>query len=438
MKRILTVVLALSLVALFVMPALAEVQNVKLSGDITIRGVMRDNYATTGSGAGRTISGTPFQEADSRDWYNTIATLSVDADLTDNVAANLKIGNERDWQDAADSMTVSVYSAYVALKELLYSPLTLKAGRMPIQLADGLIIGDGVTNETLLGSDYSKTVEFDTIHGILDYDPLTLILGVLKLSDRSQATSDDVDGYLLDAIYKLGDDMNTVLDAYLVAAHYSAPTTTTGPGTGTLGLNASTDASDVYALAATVTLNPVEDLAAKVGIGYQFGDAQSVLTGTDRDLKAYSLDLGLDYAIENEYSPKVGVKYVYRSGDDQDGTGDYKGWLAMFENQTNGIIFDPNTNTNSIALTGSLVPMDRLTVGLEWWWYNQAKKLAAQTTNNSTKKDAGTELDLYAKYQYTEDVSMGLSLAWLFPGDYYRTSYDETAFQAMAELGVQF
>lgn len=424
------------------MPAFAEVQNIKVSGGITVRGFIRDNYSTMNSGGGRSFSTVtlPFQETNSRDWYNTITSLSIDADLTDNVAASLKLGNERDWRTAGDTTVVNIYSAYVTLREMLYSPMTLKVGRMPVQLADGLIIGDGVINEGTvpLASDYSDMVEFDTIHAIFDYDPLTLVAGVLKISDLSQATSDDVDGYLIDVIYKLEDDMDTVLDVYFVNAHYSAPNTTTGPGTGTGGLNASTDAADVYAIAACATMTPVEELAAKIGAAYQFGDAESQLAGNDRDLKAYAFDVALDYAIENEYSPKVGVKYIYRSGDDADGSGDYKGWLSMFENQVNGVIYDPNTNTNSVAISATIVPMDRVTVGAEFWLYNLAKKAAAQTSNTSTKKDAGTELDLFAAYEYTEDVNIGLSLAWFFPGDYYRRNYDDTAFQAMLELGVEF
>ncbi|MBU4304587.1 MAG: alginate export family protein [Candidatus Omnitrophica bacterium] len=433
MKRMLIILLAVSMVAVMIMPAFAEVQNIKVGGGVNIKGFLRDNYLTTGSGGGRMLTG--FQNAETRDWYNTITKLAVNADLTDNVEASIVLANERDWQNAAtNSGAVNVYCSYVTLKEMLYSPLTVKAGKMPVKIADGLMLGDGSISEQYLGSDYALSSAFNTIHGILDYDPLTLIVGTMKFSDAAQSSSDDIDGYLIDAIYKFEDDMKSVLDVYVINAHYNSPqATTTGP-TGT-----STNAVDVYAIAGTLNSSPIEGVATKLGLAYQFGDYQKIHGGTNRDLKAYAIDVAVNYSVESEYSPKVGVKYVYRSGQDSSGTtGDYKGWLALYESQVNGVIYDPNTNTNSIALTGSVVPMDRLTVGLEWWWYNLAKKQSTETTANSSKKDAGAELDLYAKYAYTEDVSLGLNVAWFFPGDYYKSGYDKTAMQVMAELGVAF
>jgi len=412
MKRMLITVLALSLVALVAMPALAEVQNIKVSGGITIRGFIRDNF---GSGI------TSFQDSKSRDWYMSTTTLGVDADLTDNVAASILIGNERDWQAETDTTSIVALASYVTVKELLYSPLTLKAGRMPVVIADGLVIGDGYSSHSTLlaGGNYSAQTQFDTIHAILDYDPLTLIIGTIKVEDLAADAGDDADGYLVDAIYKFDDDMKTVLDVYGVNVHYNSDDTSKG--------------LDAYALAGVVTLEPVERLDAKLGLAYQMGDYTA-----DRDLKAMAFDLGLGYAIDTDYSPKVGVKYVYRSGQDNSvTTGDFKGWQALFENQINGAILDPNTNISAIDLNASIVPLDRLTLALDLWWFNLNKQQVA-TASTTDKKEAGQELDLAAKYAYTEDVSMGLSLAWFFPGNYYADGYDKTAMQAMAELGVKF
>ncbi len=410
MKRMLITVLALSLVALMAMPALAEVQNIKVSGGITIRGFIRDN-----------ISATNFADTKSRDWYMTTTTLGVDADLTDNVAASILLANERDWQDATTSdQNIVALASYVTLKEMLYSPLTVKAGRMPVVIADGLIIGDGVQTSTLLaGNTYSAQTQFDTIHAVLDYDPLTLVVGTIKLAENAADAGDDIDGYLVDAIYKFDDDMKTVVDVYGVDAHYNSDNASKG--------------LDVYALAGVATLEPVEKLNAKVGLAYQFGDYSAT-----RDLKAMAFDLGLDYAIDTDYSPKVGVKYVYRSGQDDSVTdGNFKGWQALYENQGNGIIYDPNTNISALDLNASIVPLDRLTLSLDFWMYSLNKQQLA-TVSTSDKKEAGQELDLVAKYAYTEDVSMAMSLAWFFPGNYYVNGYDKTATQVMAELGVKF
>ncbi|MFH1460346.1 MAG: alginate export family protein [Candidatus Omnitrophota bacterium] len=454
MKRMLIMILALSMVAVLSLPAFAEVQNIKVSGEITIRGFVRDNYATTGSGGGADLTNggalTPFLDTGSRDWYNTIAKLGVDADLTDNVSATLQMGNERDWSgNGAAGTNILMVASYITLKEMLYSPLTVKMGRMPVKVADGLVIGDGSrTGEAVLGTDYSMHKEFDGIVGILDYDPLFIGIGTAKALETASTAFDDVELYTIDTIYKLEDDMNTVIDTYLSISHYNSP----GAGVGTGPTLTSTKALDQYVLATCITLQPKENLNLKVGLATQFGDYMKTAAAT-RDLEAYAYDLALDYAIENEYSPKVGVKWVYRSGQDTTKTtGDFEGWQAGFEDQTNGIIYDPNTNINAIALTGSLVPMDRLTVGAEFWMYKLAEEITApavgaNTTGLQKDDDAGEELDLYAKYAYTEDVNLGLSLAWFFPGSYYGTidsgansgkKVDETATQIMAEIGVKF
>ncbi len=432
MKRMLIMILALSMVAVLAMPALAEVQNIKVTGSIVVRGFYRDNYGTTGSGAGTAFTANSFRSSlGSRDWYNTQTRLGVSADLTDNVSANILLGNERDW--AISSSTVITKCSYLTIKEMLYSPLTVKIGKMPVAVADKLIIGDGnIGNNGFLASDYQDSKSFDAIIGILDYDPMTVVLGTLKLGDASQDSTDDVDAYLLEGIYNFEDDMNTVLDVYFADAHYSSPGTTSGPsGNSTRGV-------DVNVFAGVLTAEPMEYLSTKLSIALQKGDYEKTATSS-RDLDAMAIDLFVDYAIESDYSPKIGFKYVYRSGQDSSKTtGDYEGWLPLYEDQCNGIIYDPNTNISAIALTAGATPADRLTVGMEYWIYTLDESLKTATTANSTSDEAGTELDLTAKYAYTEDVSMGLELAWFFPGNYYNSGYDETARQVMLELGVKF
>jgi Alginate export len=414
MKKMLTILLAVSMIALVAMPAFAEVQNIKVSGGIIMTGMNRDNFVNRGAGAAYTDSGT-------RDFYNTATTLGVAADLTDNVSATMLLGNERDWGVSAGNQNIIAMESYITMKELLYSALTVKAGRMSLGIADSLVVGDGTSTTNLITDDLSNQTQWDAIAGILDYDPLTVIMGTAKVSDEAQTSTDDQDLYFVDGIYKFGDDMNTVLDAYFATKHSSST------GAGVKGL-------DVNVLAAVLNLEPVERVSAKLGLAMQNGDYNAT-----RKLDAMSFDLGLNYAIDNEYAPVVGVKYLYRSGDDQaTGSADYTGWLPLYENQINGQIYDVNTNTNAIALTLSAAPVDRLTVGLDYWMFLLDESLKTATATNSTSDEAGSELDLTASYAYTEDVNLGACLAWFFPGDYYKSGSDETAMQAMVQVGVKF
>ena len=56
MSKRLILVLALAFVVGIAFAAYAEVQNVKVSGDITVYGIARDNYIATGSGGGRSVT----------------------------------------------------------------------------------------------------------------------------------------------------------------------------------------------------------------------------------------------------------------------------------------------------------------------------------------------------------------------------------------------
>ncbi|MCM8812688.1 MAG: alginate export family protein [Candidatus Omnitrophica bacterium] len=428
----------LMVLAVLVLPAQAEVQNIKVDGSVTVRGFLRDNYSTTGSGGGLSLTG--FSENESQDWYNSIALLGVSADLTDNVAARVQIGNERDWGTPSTASTdVQLYEAYLTFKEMLLSPLTVSAGRMPVKLGDGLFIGDGVTNETsIYAADYSAQKSFDGITGALDFDPVVVTLGTLKIQDQPQRQRDDTDIYFVDAAYTLDAENKLVWNSQFVTLYYNSP----GPavsGTGPSSL--STEHVSLYGLATGIGLQPEKGLTAKLGAGAEFGTYENTPTA-DRKIKAWAMDAGIGMALE---MIDFGGKYVYRSGQDWTSTtGDYKSWYPMFEDQLNGIIYDPNTNTSSFALTARMMPVDKLTLTAELWYYLLAKRQTVDTTlGTKAKKEAGTELDVLAKYAYTEDVSLGLEIAWFFPGEYYDakadgTRMDRTGFQAVAELGVKF
>ena len=62
--------------------------------------------------------------------------VRVDADLTDNIAATVRLLNERVWGEegqAGDETDIDLDLAYVAVKEFLYSPLSLIVGRREIK-----------------------------------------------------------------------------------------------------------------------------------------------------------------------------------------------------------------------------------------------------------------------------------------------------------------
>ena len=191
MIRKLTLICALlGLVALVAGPAYAEVQNIKVSGDITAMGVYREAYDLQKQLSDE--SDPDLDEEDQDSFLMSILRLRIDADLTDNVGATVRLVNAREWDAVAETLTndnendINVNLAYVTLKEMLYSPLTLVIGRQDLLYGTGLIIGP-----TALAHDPSDSIQYDdlvshvsgydAVRAILDYDPWTLDLLYAKI-----------------------------------------------------------------------------------------------------------------------------------------------------------------------------------------------------------------------------------------------------------------
>ena len=109
--RFLRVLCVLALALFVTGVAYAETQSVKVSGDLTMRGVYRDSYNYLPKAQNRE----PAQPrtgntSTSQDWFMTVAEVQVDADLTDNVQTVIRLLNQRDW---------NVYSKSISADEII-------------------------------------------------------------------------------------------------------------------------------------------------------------------------------------------------------------------------------------------------------------------------------------------------------------------------------
>ena len=137
----------------------------------------------------------------------------------------------------------------------------------------------------------------------------------------------------------------------------------------------------------------------------------------------------------------------------------------MWEDQTPGelinILMD-NSNANIISVSGSMMPREDLTLGLTYALAHQAEKVggsagnvnnvsynptsgpASNTTLGSAyrtiagKTHFGDEWDIYALYDYTEDVQIKLTGAWFMPGSMFSEDNDGVAYSLKAGLSVGF
>ncbi len=191
MSKRLIVVLALALlVGLCFGAAYAEVQNVKVSGDIVVSGVARDHFDLQAQSKTHQYLKQSFLMSQVR--------VRIDADLTDNVMATVRLINERVWNgqndtSASGNSKIDLDLAYVTMKEFLYCPLSLTIGRQEIRFGNGLVMGNAkaLNTSTNIPGDLTEKKAFDAIRATLNYDPLVVDLIYAKV--RQTVTDTNMD-----------------------------------------------------------------------------------------------------------------------------------------------------------------------------------------------------------------------------------------------------
>jgi len=460
MSRFLKLMSILAIVALIAVPAFAEVQNVKVSGDIDSKMINRSNYDL--------ING---NNSDTDTWFTTITRIQIDADLTDNVSTCVRLLNERDWNQepasangASGDTAIALDLSYVKLKEMFYAPLTMTIGRQNLRFGSGLVVGDPDSNDTSVNAgieamDLSARKSFDAVRATFDYNPLVLDVIFAKINANTIGNNtitatgknrDDADLYGINAAYKFN-QYNSEMEAYLFAKN-------TRQGSTNL------ESDNIYTYGVRGSLEPISKLVVNAELATQQGDYRTA--GINLDRSAYAFDLGAAYAIDYKWSPKVALNYIYRSGqkqggndadDDTTGVSKYKAWDTSYEDQTHGIvansIFDGNndgvdSNGSTINLMTSVVPVQDLTVALDYYYFMLAQKwtdLDVVTRNTTTgayavrdNKNLGQEVDLSLGYDYTEDVKLGLTAGYFLPGKTFLIDNNDPATTVMADVKVAF
>ncbi len=464
----------LGVLAFVAMPAYAEVQNIKVSGDIQALGVYRNNYDLEDA---RTIIKTIEQHPsnyiaeDVDSFFMSVVRLRVDADLTDNVAAAVRLANLREWDKegacATQSSDIVLDLAYITLKEMLYSPLTLVIGRQELNYGNGMIVGYGRFQDpgnSIKYDDLSPLHGYDAVRAILDYDPWTLDLVAVKLeegdddvnySSTTTAYGDrdsDTDLYGLNLGYKF-DRYDAEMEGYFFAKRDENWNSVidTVDSSGNVTYRRTYEENKVYTIGLRGSVVPVENLSLAAEVAGQFGkirdDCSTKTTGVASDLDIGG-DTSLSKARDREalmanvageynfadvrFNPIIGLEYLYLSGEEAGQNGDYEEWDPMYRGKIMGTIrdclenlYDTNdnldtsgwTNQYTVKATGSLdlgELVDGLSLNLAYlhYWFVEEPLPGADD-------DIGDEINMMVIYDYTEDVQFALDSAWFIPGDYY-------------------
>ena len=487
--KLLRALFVLALVVGFSVPAFAETQNVKVSGSLDAYWFYRVNMDLLGGNDSGSIpiagtvpsqshSGVINHRSNGDDYFMSITQIEVSADLTDNVSTVINLINQRDWNasgfedggSVGDSRTsisgaefdILLDLAYVQMKEIFYSPLTLTIGRQDLVFGRGFIIGwnpqdpQGATQ----ADEFTQIQSFDAIRATLDFNPWTLDFVYSKITENAHDPEDDRDLYIANVNYKFA-EYNAVAEGYFVSEidRSALNTVTTAGGLNPSPSTISSGSNDTYTVGGRVQFDPISQITLGGELAYQFGNYRAAPGATPkRDRDAWAADIFGEYRWDNTWKPSVGIEYIYMSGEENlsNTSGDYGAWNAPFRGPTYGWIHeyletnyatgDPidqpaSQNHESLSVYGSIKPLDDLLLSARYYYFWAAESIHTVPGNqNSSTRDEelGHEIDTVVSYSYTEDVTFSFMANWFIPGDFYISPNDATASEYISEVKVTF
>lgn len=463
----------------------AETQSVKISGDLTIRSVMRENYDLDRNHA-EPLTYRAGGQDDWQTYFMTATEVQIEADLTDNVSGVIRLFNQRDWNDrstfvesqttlinnyTADSneFDVGVDLAYVELKEFLYSPLSLKIGRQDIWFGKGFIVGRNqrAPHGNISAPEYTVSEAFDAVRATLDYDPWTIDFMAAKIWENNIQSRDDEDLY--------GANVGYIFDVY----NAEAETYWFFKNDRSLQTWNVKQGNTVHTFGLRGSLDPIENWTVAGETAFQLGDYVGSRSQVERRKRSgWALDASLEcrhFQQQFAWKPKIGVEYIYYSGhkniedETPQSTGTYTGWDMMYRGKFDSAIREfmgtyylsnqdvnnhrsdvspsypdaSNTNQHQVIVMGSVQPTDSLTVNARylnyWQQYETYHKDPARTYDKvQDPRYLGSEIDVELVWDYTEDVSFGLLTAWFFPGSHYYDQSDDVATDIVGTCKLSF
>ena len=426
----------------------ADVQNIRLSGDIRIRGYFIDAAGPANGGNATFIS--------------QRTRVSVEADLEDHVLVVVTLKAEGLW--GADNATsdstgagtgkgssstkinrlwdVGITEAYVQFNELFYTPATLKLGRQYLQYGRGLIL-----------SSVEQEYNYDAARLVLDYYPLTIdLVGAQLVNNQAFSAAPTHAGasdlLFVNARYEMSDSLVKDVEAYFgwVSQGPSGPVTSSRvpPTAGLAG------GTSPMIIGARGDLNLTEGLQTWFEAAYEFGD-DGVLGANN--LSALIANVGGKYTLKDvQWVPVLNGNYIYASGGGKnDVDGRFIPWFDYADGY-NGYLFAPSlSNIHIFNLGASVKPYENTTLALQAYYYLKADKDGIAGSNGNvdfggmslaaggTSKDIGWEFDGILGYDYSKDVRAQLVYGAFIPeGAYKHIGVSAVAEEVRAEVNVKF
>lgn len=474
--------LLLALTAVSCIGVGAELQEIRVGGQIVILGEYYTNVQPVGDGLripaaslfGRPTGSAPGDgifgafgfdnDGDGLALVSQWTRLGLEADFTDQVGATIEFDHIGEWGSAfrSDFVTgldftvpgeVNLLQAYIQMEDLIGLPLRARIGRQEIRLGSEWLVGG---NDS--GPAPAWGLSFDGLRLTYTPDDFSVDVWATKLFDDLGAESDgDVDFYGVYASYTGFDELT--LDAYWMYLRDARGINDTRflpalewiedfagvddyPGTRlhTVGLRASGARGRV-------------DFEAEVA--YQFGDAghagslfRPVWYGDDSaDFDNFGVNLELGYSLALKWEPRVFFDFAWFEGEDNRSIGPLD-WFESFVNpfyhreasisfnrlfsnwSYSGVLDGTDLSNVFVYRTGlNLLPAEKVELAFDLAYYRTDEAFDRPVLpffsfwTRENDRELGLESNLSVTYFYSEDLYFNAGWDHLFVGDGLRDGH---------------
>ena len=368
MRKYLTTAMAIALMSGV---SYADLQNVQIGGEIQIRGNSFYNLSPDG----------PAEQ-----FTEQYTAVSVKADFTDDVTANITFDHYGFWGESSrgqgspgiadfgtDSSSIDLYEANIVLEDA-FAGVDLKIGRQEVLLGSEFLVGNENT------ASFFQHQSFDGIRADYGADAWHVSIATLKLVENdafSTNVDNDVDFNFIYGTYT-GIENHTI-DAYVMQLREGIP---------------GNDNDELLTIGARAAGN-FGNFDYELEIATQSGDNP----GSDYEGDAVNLEVG--YSFDTNMQPRVFAGYTTFSGSD-----DEEGFNRLFSDWEYSEFFIGSISNMNIMRLGVSANVTEK-IGLSGVISDFEIDESAGIANNGL----GTEIGLYATYQYSEDVAVEVGAA---------------------------
>jgi hypothetical protein len=421
----------------------ADVQNIRLSGDIRIRGYYLYHAASPASDTTFISQRTRVSvEADLEDHVLVVVTLKAEGlwgqdNQTDDVTGGSGAGTPNGGDASAINRRwdAGITEAYVQFNELFYTPATLKLGRQYLHYGHGMII-----------SSVEQEYNYDAARLVLDYYPLTIDLVAAKLIEGSSFSPSGGHGgadlFFVNGRYEMTDSIIKNVEGYfgwVSQGEISATATRVPPSRG---------GASPWIIGLRSDMEPIANLKTWVEGAYEGGTDGAGGDG----IEAYLFNVGGNYTFKDtQWSPVVNGNFIWASGGGANGKNQFVPWFDYADGY-NGYVFAPGLSNILILNLGlSVKPSENTTLALQGYYYRKVDDDSPAGSNSNvdfggfgagtstTSKDLGYEGDLILGYDYSKDVRCQLvSAAFVPKGAYGAGIKNHVAWELRGEVNVKF